>query len=108
VGAGTEAPDDAGGKGGGERAILLVAVHPEDLVQGAPCQPAARQYPIDRGDAERHYPIDRGDAERHYPMRCRRRPLDPPDALTERREKGSLLDHVPSLFSSSPFVNADG
>jgi hypothetical protein len=97
VGAGTEAPDDAGGKGGGERAILLVAVHPEDLVQGAPCQPAARQYPIDRGDAERH-----------YPMRCRRRPLDPPDPLTQRREKGSLLGHVPSLFSSPPFVNADG
>src|SRR5713226_8061477 len=36
VGAGTEASNDAGGKGGGERAILLIAVYPEDLVQGAP------------------------------------------------------------------------
>jgi hypothetical protein len=96
VGAGTEAPEDAGGKGGGERAILLVAVCPEDLVQGAPRQPAARQNSVDRGDAERN-----------YPMGCRRRPLDPPDMLTQRREKGFLLDHVPSLFSSPPFVNAD-
>ncbi len=97
MGAGTEAPDDAGGKGGGERAILLIAVYPEDLVQGAPREPAARQHPVDRGDAKRQYPMHR-----------RGRPLDPPDPLTQRREKGSLLGHVPSLFSSPPFVNADG
>jgi hypothetical protein len=41
-------------------------------------------------------------------MGCRRRLLDPPDMLAELREKGSLLDHVPSLFSFSPLVNADG
>jgi hypothetical protein len=27
------------------------------------------------------------------------RPLDPPDALTQLGKIGSLLDHVPSLFS---------
>jgi len=70
VGAGTEAPNYAGGKGGGERAILLVAVHPQDLVQGAPREPAARQHSVDRGDAERQ-----------YPMGWRRRPLDPSDML---------------------------
>jgi len=97
MGAGTETPEDTGGKGGGERAILLVAARPQDLVQGASRESAARQHPIDRGDAKRQYPTD-----------CRRRPLDSPDMLTELREKGSLLDHVPSLFWLSPFVNADG
>jgi hypothetical protein len=29
-----EPSEDAGGKGGGERAVLLVAPYPEDLVQG--------------------------------------------------------------------------
>jgi uncharacterized membrane protein len=56
-------------------------------VQGAPRKPAARQHPVDRSDAKRQ-----------YPMGCRRWPLDPPDMLSELREKGSLLDHVPSLF----------
>jgi uncharacterized membrane protein len=56
-------------------------------VQGAPRKSAARQHPVDRGDAKRQ-----------YPMGCRGWPLDPPDMLSELREKGSLLDHVLSLF----------
>jgi hypothetical protein len=83
-----EAPEDAGHESGGECAILLVAACPQDLVQGAPRKSAARQHPVDRGDAKRQ-----------YPMGCRRRPLDPPDALPELRKRGSFLDHVPSLFS---------
>src|SRR6516162_3442259 len=79
--------EDAGGKGGGKRAVLFVAAHPEDLVQGPPCEPAARQGSINRGNAERQDPMDR----------CRR-PLDPLDALAQLRKAGSLLDHVPFLF----------
>jgi hypothetical protein len=67
---GAEPPEDAGGKGGGERAILLITARSEDLVQGPSREPSSRQYPIDRGNAERQYPMDR-----------RGRPLDPPDAL---------------------------
>ncbi len=85
---GREPSDDAGGKGGGECAILLVAACPQDLVQGAPRKPAARQHPVDRGDAKQQYPVHR-----------RGRPLDLPDALPELRKKDSFLDHVPSLFS---------
>ena len=59
------------GKSGGERAILLVAAYPQDLVQGAPREPAARQYPVDRRDTKGQ-----------HSMRHRWRPLDPPDALT--------------------------
>jgi hypothetical protein len=58
------------GKSGGERAILLVAAYPQDLVQGAPREPAARQCPVDRHNTKRQ-----------HSMRHRRRPLDPPDAL---------------------------
>jgi hypothetical protein len=79
--------EDAGGKGGGERTIFLIAAHPEDFVQGALSQPTARQGSIDRGNAERQDPMDR-----------RRWPLDPPDALAQLRKAGSLLDHVPFLF----------
>jgi len=79
--------DDTGGKGGGERAILFITARSEDLVQGPPREPPARQHSIDRGNAERQYPVDR-----------RRRPLDPPDALAQLGNKGSLLEHVPSLF----------
>jgi hypothetical protein len=67
---GAEPPKDAGGKGGGECGILLITARSEDLVQGPPGEPAARQYPVDRVNAERQYPMDR-----------RRLPLDPPDAL---------------------------
>jgi len=35
-----------GSKGSGERAILLVATHPQDLVQGTPREPAAWQCPV--------------------------------------------------------------
>jgi hypothetical protein len=49
---GAESSEDAGGKGGGECAILLVAAHSEDFVQGAPSKPATRQYSIDRGNTE--------------------------------------------------------
>ena len=94
---GRKPSEDAGGKGGGESAVLLVAAHAEDFVQGPPCEPAARQHPIDRGNTEGQYPMDRC---------CRL--LDPPDALTQLRKTGSLLDHVPSLFSFMLLVNADG
>jgi len=33
--------EDAGGKGCGKRSILLVSAHSQDLVQGAPREPAA-------------------------------------------------------------------
>src|SRR5262249_17924881 len=81
-----EPPDNATGKGGGESAIPLAAAGPQDLVQGAPRKPAARQHPVDRGDAKRQYPVH-----------GRGRPLDPPDAFPKLRKKGSFLDHVPSL-----------
>jgi hypothetical protein len=58
-------------KGSGERAVLLVAACPQDLVQGAPREPAARQCPVDRRDTKGQ-----------HSMRHRRRPLDPPDTLT--------------------------
>jgi len=74
-----------GGKGSGERAILLVAAAAQDLVQGTPCEPATRKNPVDLGDAEGQ------DA-----MRRRRRPLDPPDALPELRKKGPFrAGHTP-------------
>jgi len=41
-----ETPEDAGHESGGECAILLVAACPQDLVQGAPREPAARQCPV--------------------------------------------------------------
>ena len=87
--------EDADGKGGSQRAILLVATRSEDLVQGPPREPTARQRSIDRGNAERQYPMDR---------RCR--PLDPPDALAQLGKKGSFLDHVLFLFFISFLVNA--
>ena len=69
---GAEPAEDAGGEGGGKRAILLVAAHAEDLVHGAAREPAARQGPVDRGDAERQHPMHR---------RCR--PLDPPNPFAK-------------------------
>ena len=71
-----ETREDAGGEGGGERAILFVAACPEDFVHGAACQPAARQGPIDRGDAKRQ-----------HPMYCRCRPLDAPNPFAQHRQK---------------------
>jgi hypothetical protein len=84
---GRKPSEDAGGKGGGERAVLFIAAYPEDLVQGPSGEPAARQYPIDRSNAERQDPMD------HH-----RRPLDPPEALAQLRKAGFLLDHVLFLF----------
>jgi hypothetical protein len=82
------------GKSGGERAILLVAVYPQDLVQGAPREPAARQCPVDRRDTKGQ-----------HSMRHRRRPLDPPDALTELGKKSLCrVEHVLSLFRETPLV----
>jgi hypothetical protein len=71
VGAGTEAAENVSGKSGGKRAILLVAAGSQDFVQGASREPAVRQYPVDRRDTKGQ-----------HSMRHRRRPLDPPDALT--------------------------
>jgi hypothetical protein len=85
---GCKPSEDAGDKGSGQRAILLITARAEDLVQGPSCEPAARQHSIDRGNAERRYPVDR---------RCR--PLDPPNALAQLRKAGSPLGHVPFLFS---------
>jgi len=94
VGADTEAPEYVGGKGGGERAIFFVAAGSQDLVHGAPCESAARQSPVDRRNTERQ-----------NPMRRRRRPLDPPDALTKLRKKGPCrTDHVLFLFLDSSVV----
>jgi hypothetical protein len=67
VGASPEASENVSGKGGGERAILLVAAYPQDLVQGAPREPAA---------------VNRSDTKGQYSMCHRPRPLDPSDALT--------------------------
>ena len=66
-----EPAEDVSGKSGGERAILFVAAYPQDLMQGAPREPAARLYPIDRRDTKGQ-----------HSMRHRWRSLDPPDALT--------------------------
>jgi hypothetical protein len=85
---------DAGGESGGERAILLVAAHSQDLVQGAARQPAARQGPVDRSDAKGR-----------HPMRRRRRPLDPPNPLAQCCQ--NLAGHArrtPSVVVSSLFV----
>jgi hypothetical protein len=71
-----EPSEDVGGKGGSERAILLVATSSEDFVQGAPREPAARQCPIDCRDAKRQ-----------DTMRPCRWPFDPPDAFAELGEK---------------------
>ena len=68
--------EDAGGKGGSHRAVLLITARSEDLVQSAPREPAVRQHPIDRGDSERQHPMHR---------RCR--PLDPPNPFTKRQDK---------------------
>ena len=63
-------------------------------MQGPSGEPATRQYPVDRGNAERQDSMDR-----------QRRPLDPPDALAKLRKACSLLDHVLFLFSLLLFVN---
>jgi hypothetical protein len=68
--------DNVGGKGGSERAILFVAMGPENFVQGAARQPAARQGPVDRGDPKRHHAVRR-----------RRRPLDPPNLFAKRQQR---------------------
>ena len=71
VGAGTKASENVSCKSSGERAILLVAAYPQDLVQGAPRETAARQCPVNRRDTKGQ-----------HSMRHCRRPLDPPDVLT--------------------------
>jgi hypothetical protein len=83
-----------GGKGGGERAVLLVAALSQDFVQGAPREPAARQCLVDRGNAKGQDPIRR-----------RRQPLDPPDAFAKLGKKGSCcIGHVLFLFFDSSIV----
>lgn len=81
-------PKEGCGKGGGERAIFLVAVSSYDFMQSASCKPATRQRPVDRRDAAGQDSVYR-----------RGRPLDPPEALTKLREKSFLRNHVPFLFS---------
>ncbi len=83
IGGRGEPADDAGGKGGGERAVLLVAAPADNFVQGAAHQPAARQHAVDRGDPERHHPVLH-----------RRRPLDPPHPFA----KLGKPNHVYGLF----------
>jgi hypothetical protein len=56
-------------------------------VQSPPREPAVRQHPIDRGDAERQDPMDR-----------QPRSLDPSDTLSKLRKKGSFSKHVLFLF----------
>ncbi len=68
--------DNDGGEGGSERAVFLVAARSEDFMQGAACQPAARQHPVDCGEAKGQYAVRR-----------RRRPLDPPNAFAQQRQK---------------------
>ncbi len=84
--------DQAGGKSGGERAILLIAAGAKNFVQGAARQTAARQDPVDRRDPERH-----------HAMRRHGRPLDPPHPLTQSvqsfvRHTGRHPNHVSFLF----------
>jgi hypothetical protein len=83
-----------GGKGDGERAILLVAALSQDLVQGAPREPAARQSPVDRCDTTGQ-----------NPMRHCRRSLDPPDAFAKLGKKGPCrIRHVLFLFFDTSIV----
>lgn len=63
--------ENPSGKSGSERAIFLVRPGTEDFVQSAARDATSRQSPIYLGNAEGQ------DA-----MRCRRRPLDLPNALT--------------------------
>ena len=89
-----EAAENASGKSGGERAILLVAAYSQNLVQGAPRKPAARQCPVDRRDTKGQ-----------HSMRHRRRPLDPPDALTKLGKKSPCcIEHVLFLFLNTSLV----
>jgi len=74
---GDEPSKNAGGKGGSERPVLLVAAGAQEFMQGTPRKTAARQGLIDRRNAKRRDPMGRG---------CR--PLDPPDALAELGKKG--------------------
>jgi hypothetical protein len=86
---GAEPPEDGRSKGGGERTILFIAACSKDFVQGASREAAARQYPVDRRDADRQGSMRR----RHWP-------LDPPDALTKLRKKDVLCGgHARSICS---------
>ena len=92
----------AGGKGGRECPILLVAASAEDFVQGAARKTATRQDPIDRGESKRHHPVRR---------RCR--PLDLPDPFAECQQKIARHDsmkpnHVSYLFFYGWVVNPCG
>lgn len=78
-GAGAQPPDDPGGKPGGDRGILLVGAGAEDLVQRAQCQSAARQGAVERRDPERHDAVPR-----------RAWPLEPPDAVVQESQIGSV------------------
>ncbi len=50
-----EPSEDVSGKSGGERAIFFVSAYSQDLVQGAPREPATRQYPVDRPGTKRQH-----------------------------------------------------
>jgi hypothetical protein len=96
-----ETPQNAGGKGGGERTILFVSARSEDLVQNPPGEPACGQGAIDRGEAKGDDPVRWASS------------LDLPHALAEPREKSlfrwrhdvSPLANVPILFLSPNLVN---
>jgi hypothetical protein len=68
--------NNAGGKSGGKRTILLIAARTEDFVQGAAHEPAARQGPVDRCDPKRQHAV-----------RCCRWLLDPSNPFAKRQQK---------------------
>ena len=74
-----ESPGDAGGKPSTSGAVFLVDAGPEDFVQRAQRQTAARQEAVDRGDAEREHPVAQ-----------RVRTLDPPDAVLQGDKASSI------------------
>jgi hypothetical protein len=73
--AAADSPDDAGGKSGRGRGILLIRPGAEDFMQRAQGQPAFRQSAVDRRDAKRQRAV-----------RPRRAAFDAPDALLQINE----------------------
>jgi hypothetical protein len=55
-----KAPDNAGDKPGGSRAILLIGPGAEDFVHRAQGHPALRQRPVKRCDSKWQHPVTPG------------------------------------------------
>jgi hypothetical protein len=90
---GAKPSEDRRNKGGGKRAVLLVAACPQDFVQGASREAAARQCPVDRCNSKGQ-----------DPMCSRCRPLYPPDTLAKLCEKILSVQTMPRKHLSPDHV----